>query len=65
MNLTLEVGLVHRRNIREALKEFKFNGHLVDYIERKGWFVSTFMLKGLSAPAAALIQKYIADISTL
>ena len=60
MNLTLTVGLLLRKNVREGLDSLKFRGHLIDYIEHKHWFDSDFLLKGASPEACALIQKYIA-----
>ena len=46
---SMEVGLLHRKNIREILESEKFRGRRIRWRESKGWIESTFEVIGADA----------------
>jgi hypothetical protein len=54
--LTLEVGVLVKKQVRQTLKNLKFEKYDIDFVENKGLLSSTFKVKGGEKELKALKQ---------
>ena len=56
VTLTLEVGILVKKQVRQTLKNLKFEKYDIDFIENKGLISNTFKVKGGEKELGALKQ---------